>query len=69
MNMPAVQIDGLDDEFLILSYQNDIDLCDRLEIPKRVRNDKCLLCNIVGRRCNADKIKCHSESLENLCEE
>ena len=40
MNMPTMQIDDLCDEFLLLTTQNDIDLCDRLEIfetPSRNR--------------------------------
>ena len=35
MNMPTMQIDDLCDESLLLTTQNDIDLCDRLEISKR----------------------------------
>lgn len=31
MNMPTMQIDDLCDESLLLTTQNDIDLCDRLE--------------------------------------
>ena len=31
MNMPTMQIDDLCDESLLLTTQNDIELCDRLE--------------------------------------
>ena len=35
MNMSTMQIDDLCDESLLLTTQNDIDLCDRLGISKR----------------------------------
>lgn len=48
MNMPTMQIDDLCDESLLLTTQNDIDLCDRLENFETLSRNRILRFDFVS---------------------